>query len=478
VVGDQFRVRLQTTIQETLGTANFDPPSIDVGYFGALATLATSVEARVREGVLLLGLNVADNTDHESIVGSADILADFAGSNDVAAAVNEAAMSLVFDNLRARMASEIHNNGATLDRFSVKPAAGFFEVSGAARNSKGTANFSFRLVPSLFHTRQGGHFGSLREMPLTVHSRTWAALEFRVEGVDVDVDRAWWVVVLDIASVVLTAGLVTLYIESQVSAAAEAFRGGIESARTGASSARVRRTIAPPGGVSVRVGVDQFDITPDGSYTGISIRPTPTPAALLGPTVVPITYANEPLRYLMKLPSGVLEDDPALRIHWTLEDRTNGVTLVEQDNAAAGWLRFEFLPASFPGVSDFGLTARLYRRLGPRVTELGAESVNLHIREALPPAAYIRWTSQVSNPQFAIDEATDEWAYRGEVERHRWSEWHRTDNPCLAVKAPHRYRVPETVDRLPFPLLRLENHRKRMCPYCFYGGPAGVNTTL
>ena len=121
-------------------------PAIDVSFFGPLARIATSVDARVRNGVLLLGLNVED--EGNSIVGDASALVDFARSNDVAGVVNAAAAVLMLDDLHTRMVTAIEDDGATLDRFSVVAAAGYFQVSGAARKSSGTVNFSFRVVPA------------------------------------------------------------------------------------------------------------------------------------------------------------------------------------------------------------------------------------------------------------------------------------------------------------------------------------------
>lgn len=476
LVGEQFRDRLQQAVRAAIAFGLVPLPAIDVGFFGPLARLATSVAARVRNGVLLLGLNHVGDT--ESITGDAAALADFARANDVAGVVNDAAVHLMLDDLHTRMVGSIEAAGATLDRFSVRPAAGHFQVSGAASQSSGTVNFSFRVVASMFHTRPGATFSYLPK-PRRVNSRTWPALGFRIEGVDTDVDRAWWVVVLEIFLGILTVGFATLYIEDLVSAAGENFSGRVKAARPGAPAARVRRTIPPPGGVGVRIGVDQFEITPAGTYVGISVRESPTPAALLGPTSVPGTYAGEVLRYLMRPPSGVVEEDPALRVRWTLEDRTNDTVLVDQDGTASGRLRFDFSPAAFPGATDFGVIARLYRRLGPNVTELGTESVNVQVRGPLPAGAYVRWRSEVSNPQIAVDEAADTWTYRGEARVRRWSAWHRTDAPCRAVGAPNRYRFDQqTADRLPFPLRLLENHRGGLCPYCFYGGPAGTNPAL
>jgi len=474
LVGDAFKDRLQLAVRAAVALGLL--PSIDASFFGPLARLATSVDARVRNGLLLLGLNVEN--DDDTIVGDVDALVDFARSNDVAGVVNADAVKLMLDELRTRLVTAVENEGATLDPPSVTPAAGYFQVSGAASKSSGAVNFSFRLVPSMFHTRPGTVFHYLPK-PRRVNSRTWPALEFQIEGVDTDVDRAWWVIVLDVLGLVLTVGLATLYIEDLVSAAANNFSGQLKAAKPGAPAARVRRTIPPPGGVSVRVGVDQFEITTAGVYVGISVRPTPTPAALLGPTSVPSTYADDILRYQMRLPSGVWAADPALRIHWTLEDRTNDVVLVDEDGAATGRLRFDFGPALFAGASEFGVVARLYRQLGPDVTELGTESVNVHMGGPLPAGAYIRWRSEVKNPQVTVDEASDTWTYGGEARVRRWSEWHRTDAPCRAVGTPNRYRFDEEIaDRLPFSLRLLENHRGGLCPYCFYGGPAGVNPAL
>jgi hypothetical protein len=78
----------------------------------------------------------------------------------------------------------------------------------------------------------------------------------------------------------------------------------------------------------------------------------------------------------------------------------------------------------------------------------------------------------------AVDEAADSWAYQG-----RWvtrqSEWHRTDEPCRADSAQAGMRHDqEEADRLPFSLRLLENYRHGVCPYRFYGGPAGINPEL
>lgn len=475
VTGNEFRRRFEATFRQGVAFGRIKLPSIDASFLGPLAHKATSVMGRVRNGALLLGLNYVDAT--HSLTGDPELLQDFAGSNDVAGTVHADAVDVMLDELHTRLVEGVQDEGATLDSFHVRARNGFFYVSGAVSKS-GTVNFSFRVRPSMFHTRPGAYFQWVHT-PRRVHSRTWPALGFTIEGVETNVDRPWWVILFgEVIGGILTGGLSILYIEGMVSAAASSFGGRIKAAKTGAPAARIRRTIPPPGGMAVRIGLDQFDITESGVFVGVSVQGKPSPAVLYGPTTVPSTYSGDVLRYIMRPPSGVATSDPALRIRWTLEDRTNNVVLQNEDGPAAGRLRFEFTPASFTA-TDFGVVARLYRQLGVEVTDLATESVNVHMRPALPAKAYVRWRWQGSNPQISVDEATDTWSYTGDVRVDRYSEWHRTDAPCRAVNAPARFRYEfEQADRLPFSLKLLENHRKGLCPYCFFGGPAGINANL
>ena len=476
ITGNEFRNRFGDKFRAGVQLGQITLPSIDASFFGPLAKKVTSVGARVRNGVLLLGLNYVDPT--HSLTGDAEGLQDFAGSHDVAGVVHPEAVDVLLADLHKRLVDGVKDEGATLDSFSVRPRNGYFFVSGAVSKSEGTVNFSFRVVPSMFHTRPGAVFQYVYK-PRRVHSRTWPALGFRIEGVETDVDRAWWVILFgEVLLGIVTLGTSALIIEGMVSAAAANFSGQIKGAKPGAPSARIRRTVPRPGGIGVRIGLDQFGITESGVFIGISVRATPSPAVLFGPATVPETYRNDDLRYILRPPSEVAPNDPALRIRWTLEDRTNNVVLQDSDGPAAGRMRFEFSPGPFPA-TDFGVLARLYRQLGVSVIDLASERVNVHMRQALAPDAYVRWRWQGSNPQITVDEATDTWTYHGDVQVHRYSEWHRTDAPCRAVSARGRFRYEfEKADRLPFSLRLLENHRKGLCPYCFYGGPAGINPNL
>ena len=361
ITGEEFRRRFEQKFRQGVFIGRITLPSIDASFLGPLTRKSTTVDARVRNGVLLIGLNYTD--DMHALNGDPEGLQDFALSNDVAGLVHPDALDILLDDLHTRLVDGVEDEGATLDDFSVLPRNGYFFVTGAASKSEGTVNFSFRVLPSMFHTRPGAYFQYVQK-PRRVYSRTWPALEFRIEGVETNVDRAWWVILFgEVFLGILTVGMSIIYVEGLASAAAANFSGKIKTAKPGAPSARIQRTIPPPGGIGVRIGLDQFEITESGVFVGISVRATPSPAVLLGPTTVPVTYSGDVLRYILKPPSGVAQSDPALRIRWILEDRTNNVVLQDSAGPAAGRLQFEFSPASFTA-TDFGVVARLYRQLG------------------------------------------------------------------------------------------------------------------
>lgn len=476
VTGEEFRSRFEEMFRLGFLVGRISLPSIDASFLGPIVRKASSVRARIRDGALMLGLNCSDDT--HTLNGDPGLLHDFAVNHDVAGVVHPDAVDILLDHAHTSIVEGVAAEDATLDSFSVRARNGHFRISGAASKSAGTVNFSFRVVPSMFHTRPGAYF-RYEFKPVRIRSRTWPALGFHIEDVETDVDRAWWVVVFgEVFLGILTLGLAIFVIEDIVQATAANFSAKVKAAKADAPVARIQRTDPPPGGIGVRVGLETFDITESGVFIGISVQDRPSPSKLLGPTVVPATYRNDVLRYILRSPSGIAEIDPALRVRWVLEDRTNNLVLQDIDGPVEGRLRFEFSPGSF-AADDFRVAARLYRQLGVVETDIATHAVNLHVRPALPPGAYVRWRWTAETPQMVVDSVSDTWAFLGKRAVFRYSEWHRTDAPCHAVNATSRYRYEiEQADRLPFSLRLLENHRKGLCPYCFFGGPAGTNASL
>ena len=482
VEGDEFRIRLESAIRFALGGGLVKLPALDISFFGRLNRFVTTVEAKVLTGVLLLGINAEDleRPIPISINGNIGLLQDFAGGHDLAGVLHKDAAIFMFDELYAKMKAQVEHNDATLEsNFRIRSLAGYYQVSGTVSKTGGDIDFSFHIVPYLSHIRPGKYFQYL-DRPVMVRSREWPVLDFQIENLHTDIERSLWVIVFgELIGGLLTGGFLFAYIETKFIRADSAFSGGVRAAKLGAPRPRVIKTIPPPGGIAVRVGVDRFEINNEQTYIGISVRSTSSGIKLAGPTVVPADYANEKLRYILSLPSAAFISDPALRVRWTVEDRTNNTIVFDEDSRVANHMKTEIKPSNFPGASDFGITARLYRRTGTIVTELGIASVNLHIRGTLSPGGYIRWLTESSNPQVTVNEETDEWQYAGELRVRRWSEWHRTDAPCKSVNVINRYRFNiEVADRFPFELRLLESHRKGLCPYCFYGGPAGANASL
>jgi hypothetical protein len=481
ITGDQFRERLQSAIQTAISLGIVKLPAIDGSFLGDLVRFATSIDVRVRGDALLLGIN-AENEDQTTVLnGNIAALQDFAGTHNLAGVVHKDASKFMFDKLYVALNDGIENNDAKLEGFRMRSLAGHYQVSGAAVRPEGSIDFSFQVVPYLYHTRPGKFFQySGRHQPVRVNTRTWPVLDFKIEHLQTDIERNTLIVIFgEIIGGLITGGFLFSYIETKFIRAESAFSAKVKAAKLGSPQPRVIRTIPPEGGVAVRYAVDQYEVNIEETYIGISVQSTPGAMVLVGPTVVPANYSNETLRYLLRLPSGVFEDDPAMRVRWTIEDRTNNLVLADEDSSLAHHMRMHLALASYPDVTDFGITARLYRRMGTIVNELGIVSLTLHMRGTLPSNAYIRWRSESSNPQLEVGEQTDEWGYLGDRRVRRWSEWHRTDAPCLSVNVENRYRFEiETADKLPFELRLLENHRKGLCPYCFFGGPAAVNARL
>jgi hypothetical protein len=476
VTGDVFRTQFETTFRLGVQARQFALPSIDASFLGPLVEKAYAIEARVRDGALLIGFGCED--DGHSLGGNVEALQDFAGIYHVAAAIHPGAVDLFLDEVRVRIAEGAAAEGASLGNLSMVARDGHFRVSGSVNKSGATVTFSFRIVPRMFHTRPGNSFQYLSK-PRWVNSRTWPALDFAIEGVDTNVDRDTWLVILgEVVGGIFTLGFATLWIEGLLASAESSLAGQIRAGSHREPNARVRRSIPPPGGVAVRIGLDHFVVTDSGVAIYIAVQARSSTALISGPITLPETYRSEALRYRLQLPSGVSQSDPELRIHWILRDLTNGVVLRDSDGPADSRLTLEFSPASSPA-TRFQIQARIYRLTGQVATTIDTRSTQLEMRPALPGGAYVRWRWEGKNPQVKLHPQTETWTYEGERRVRRYSNWHRTDTPCQAVGARARYRFDEEkLDRLPFPLKLLDGRRKGLCPYCFYGGPAGVSARL
>lgn len=475
--GGLFQDRLRAAVLLALGSGLIPP--IDLSFLEpVIAFVDPAAAARVRAGVLLVGLSA--HADGLTLVGDPDLLYDFARGNDIAAATNASAVPLVLASLATMAADEVAQQGATLiPPLSLTADAGHFHVAGAVGNSDGTAHFSFDLVPSMFHTRPGAQFNYLKK-PVHVNPRTFPALSFSPANVHVDLSTATWIRIVEAALGVVTVGLAVLAIEDMLQSLANQLRTGIETADTGPVVSRVRRSAPDANGVVVRLEITEYAIATTGTYMGLTVRLEQPRVALEGPATIPADLRAEPLRYRIRLPLDVHDEDPQLRIRWTVFDNVAGHVLVNEDNLAAGRTAFEFTPDALgPGLTSLGIACRVYRTLGPEITDLVNEGLNLTIRGPLQPGAYRRWQYDVKNPQVVFDVDNERFGYAGDRVVSRHSNLHRTEQPCRNAARISRYNTSvELLDALPFPVRDLAAHRAELCDYCFFGGPTGVHAMV
>ena len=474
-----FRSRLEHAVRLAIGIGVIKLPSVNIAFLGSvLNVVSTAASARVRQGVVLIGLSI--ESDPLTLVGDADLLQEFARNNDLAAVTHKDAVPAVLQDVETQVRGKVTQAGASLDHLTLRAGNGRFLVEGAASKTGATASFSFSLVLALFHTRPGVQFHYLPK-PRHVNSRTWASLEFSIADVAVSIDKAWWLNLIEVAVAVPTLFYVPFYIEGMVSSTADGLSTSIANASTGPRVPRVRR-LEPgkPGGPKVRVEIAEYEITVLGLYIGITTRIEAPPGLLLGPATIPADFRGQTLLYAVRLPVGVHAEDPALRVRWSVLDLDSGTVLLNDDSLALGRLTFSFVPQNVgPGLDRLGVVCRVYRTLGPEVEEVVNDGIPLQIRGPLLPGAYVRWRYDVKNPQVHLDEENDTYAYVGESTVRRWSNLHRTDAPCqMAAKISRFVYQLDTLDTLPFALHTILNHRAELCDYCFYGGPAGLRPSL
>ncbi len=220
--------------------------------------------------------------------------------------------------------------GATIRGIGLTAGDGEFGVNGMALSGDGHATFSFSIVPHMDAVRPGGAIDYI-EKPFAI-----PPAEVRRAVV---LDREPAVRSLGGSPVVGellaglftvgTAGMLLLYLLPFIGAMEDekgnAYLMAVQGGTSGAPTSRVRRVSSPSlADVTLRIAVDEYSITPDGPYMGLTIKTEPKPAALMGPKSIQAGLLSEKLTYSVRLPLGVVPDDPSLHIQWTVIDPSTG----------------------------------------------------------------------------------------------------------------------------------------------------------
>jgi hypothetical protein len=156
------------------------------------------------------------------------------------------------------------------------------------------------------------------------------------------------------------------------------------------------------------------------------------------------------------------------------------------DAAALGTetITFDNATAPFLECPTFGIECRVYRAIGAEITEVFGDALTLKIHDPLGRThRYVHWVHEVYTPQVRVDSNGSRTILGYDI-KTRSSRIHRTDLPGRCKFASHfsiqkiRESGPfvtdpfiEYLDELPFPTDVLVQNRKKVCDYCFFGGP-------
>ncbi len=496
--------RLSATVKLALDAKLIPLPSIDVTSLGPIVDAAAPppdtlalVPGRVVDGAVVAGLGVSgfvpawppDDTNGIWLTGDTSALENFTGDYDLAVATNPAALPILLASVEQQIVSAVGAQ-ATIRGIGLTARDGEFFVNGMAVSDEGHATFSFSIVPHMDAVRPGGAINYI-EKPFAIPPQNYAGLWFSIENPQFDpsADIPLWKELLAGLFTVGTAGMFLLYLLPFISAMEDekrnAYLMAVQGGTSGAPTSRVRRVSSHSlADVTLRIAVDEYSISPDGPYMGLTIRPQPRPAALMGPKSIQAGLLSQPITYSVRLPLGVVPDDPSLHIQWTVIDPATGTVQIDQDGLAKVGTtdRRTFVITPKPLGADQGkcvVGCRLYRASGTQTTEIFNEVIDLAVTPAPVGPAYIRWDYDVQRPWVQLDPTTDIWHYEGAPVAHRHSKIHRLLDGCTNSSKVSRYIYNVTeMAGLPFPVVDLDAHRYELCDYCFYGGPAGLRSTL
>ncbi len=487
-----LRLLLEAALRDRLATMQDLTPPINVAFLGDIANASnTTLTPRVVDGALAIGLDL--NGGGVQTAGDPNLLTNITPGYDIAIWLNPAALPAAMERVYAQVSAQAEGAGATLDSFSLTVQEGRFHGAGQASRSEGTATFSFDAVPRLIrpgvHMEWEEEYGEHFEFDTPPREELW----FEMQNVNVDMDRAWWVVLLEGVLGPFAISIVEVFVNS----IRNTIVGGIGSTSNQSMASRTQEFTFPnTSEPTVRLKLQEYACHPEGVFTGITLRPQFLKPLMQGDRNCFIELAAiHPPRFSVRLPFDAHPADPALRIRWTVRRRdTNQISL--QFESQAGSAREITLAAMVQAMletSEFLVECRVYRVLGATATDLYNASKKLSIVDNLDRShPYVRWRHWVLPPIVQV-EADGSRTRTGFVLTNRTSRIHRTAFPgrcrmaaAYSIRSPEPARTPfghfvpdpllplpemEYLDALPFSTTDLAAHRAQLCDYCFFGGP-------
>ena len=483
---EAFKSGVQLSVQSMLGGMQRFAPPLSLAFLGPVASApSASVRFRVVAGALAMGIDVTAAAG-VTTTGNPNLLIDTTAGNDIGMWTNPAALPLVLFDVRSKVEAAVVQQGATLDYLTFALTEGAFHISGRAdKGSEGSVTFSFDAVPRLvrpgwceeWDEEYGEHFVSCTPS----RDELW----FELSNVDVDVNRPWWVVALEVLGAVFTFGIGTLAIEAIVEMVRNNVSAGINNAGGETLAARVREfTFVGLPEPQFRLEVAQYECHIEGVYSGLKLRPLTPAAQLEGPTSIAVDMAMaSTLIWRVRLPFDVLADDPLLSVRWTVRRTDTNEILINNDAPALSNRSVDLsgLPALLVA-PQLRIECRVYRTMGPVSTDLFTGTGTLQITDVLDRThPFVRWDHYCYVPVVKVEPDGSK-TQRGLALKQRHSRIHRTAVPgrCRMVSQYSLGEItvgtspPPTLqymDQLPFPIEDISSKRRVVCDYCFFGGP-------
>jgi hypothetical protein len=471
-------------LQAQLGAFGQLIPPLDISYLGTIATHPSTTTRHVTvEHALVIGLDVS--TDEITTHGNVGLLGDVSAGNNVGMWTRPSVVPLAYPDVRSEIQKQVDAQDATLDEFSLTVEEGWFLVKGKASKTGGSVNFSVHAVPRLVRPGEcfewDEEFGEHFEYCTPTREELW----FDPEDVVVDIDRDWWVVLLEALGGVLTLGIGVMIAEAFIGM----IRGNITSGINQNTPTRAERnqdfTINGVSRPPMRLRIEEFECHAEGIFVGLTITPQFWAGKLDGPPHISAEESLvESVRFRLDLPPDALESDPELRVRWVVRRTDTNAILVSSDTATAGRLALSFDKTSVPflELSELSIEARVYRTLGAGTEEIFYKIQSLKVSDYVDRShSYVQWFHQAAVPLVRVEPDGSHRVLGLQIVGRR-SAVHRTALPgrCRMLRhyslqklLPPDWRgfTLEYLDDLPFPLEDLVANRSKVCDYCFFGGP-------
>jgi hypothetical protein len=382
-------------------------------------------------------------------------------------------------------------------------ANGYLQVTGKATHHGSpqvTSTFHFKLF--VIRTQVDGSTAFL-----VAHSSTEG---ITAEVGDVVIDTPEWVTVLQVVGAIVgvalapfTSGvslIVVLFFELVVSSIVGSVIANAESALGSGigphlpiEQARVQFTLPDSKGPTLVLQGNDLVIKDEGAAAWLSL----STAALEAKTYVkggpgywqpdyswPVSNRKSIVVVFDDGDSLYNPKDTRVRIRWQLFGDSLAQQIDELDARLLGdqqldpmRFRINHAKPAWDGFERFFVKCRVYRPFGDTTVELFQQQTKIAIDDRLHRShRYVRWKHEVHYVDYSAKIGDENRALLGWTSEKRPSKVHYTspDKRCrFADDYSQRLDKDDLdyFDDLPFAIADVEQHRKLICPYCFFGGP-------